>query len=39
MNRNLVHELLIERVSAGDMENGREIEDLIYTSRNLEAQI
>jgi hypothetical protein len=39
MNRSLVHELLIEKISAGDVRNGEEILNLIYQNQILESEI
>jgi hypothetical protein len=39
MNRNMVHEFLIERISGGKVAKGEEMENLIYRNRILEAEI
>ena len=39
MNRNMLHEFLIERISAGQIANGDQLEELIYQNRILEAEI
>ena len=39
MNRNMLHEFLIERISAGEIENGEKLEELVYQNRILEAEI
>ena len=39
MNRNMLHEFIIERISAGQIENAENLEELVYQNRILEAEI